>query len=117
MHAAPAGEQRDGGAIYVGDTALTSPSSFVNAPSGKVVALEALPKPLPGQLKPDGNGRCLKGQYAINGGCWLKVELGDLKDCKGVGDGFEYRGSCYAPSFPPTREPTSDPVEPTGPKQ
>jgi len=34
-----------------------------------------MPKPLPGQLKPDANGRCRKGQYVINGGCWLKVEV------------------------------------------
>ncbi len=77
------------------------------------VAVEVPPKPLPGQLKPDGNGRCRKGEYAINGGCWLKVELSDPGDCKGIKNGYEFKQGCFTPIFSPAREPTSAPVKPT----
>jgi hypothetical protein len=107
----PEGEQNDGGVTYVGDTALSSAYSFAPPPMGKGVAVEVPPKPLPGQLKPDATGRCRKGQYAINGGCWLRVELSDLNDCKGVTNGVEFGQACYAPIFPPTREPTSAPAK------
>lgn len=112
---APAGEQRDGGVTYVGDTALSSAYSFVPPPMSKGVAVEVPPKPFPGQLRPDANGRCRSGQYVINGGCWLKVDVGDLNNCKG--NGFEYRGGCYAPIGTPMREPTSGPVRPVEPKR
>jgi hypothetical protein len=108
-------EQRDGSSSYVGDTALMSAHSTTGAPAREAVALEGPPKPLPGQIKPDAKGQCRKGQHAINGGCWMKVELGDLDDCKGMGNGFVYKGGCYAPIFPPLREPTSAPVKPAGP--
>jgi hypothetical protein len=110
----PPKEQRDGGATYVGDTALMSAHSFAQVPLGKGVALEVPPKPLPGQLKPDANGRCHKGEYAINGGCWVKVDVSDPDDCKGIRNGVEFREGCYAPIFPLGREPTSAPVKGTG---
>jgi len=109
--------QQDGGVIYVGDSATTSAQSFVQAPSGKGISLEVPPKPLPGQLKPDGSGHCRKGLVALNGGCWLKVEVGDLENCRGMKNGVVFRAGCYAPIFPPTREPTSAPVKPAGPEQ
>jgi hypothetical protein len=112
----PAEERRDGGVTYVGDTALTSTHAFVQTPSGKGVALEVPPRPLPGQLRPDGNGRCQKGLVAINGGCW-KAGV-DLDDCKRDGSPYYvYKAICYVPIFPPAREPTSAPVEPAGPER
>lgn len=107
-------EQRDGGVIYVGDTATTSAQSFVQAPAGRGIALEVPPKPLPGQLKPDGTGQCRKGLVALNGGCWLKVEVGDLENCRGLKNGVVFKAGCYAPIFPTDREPTSAPVKPDG---
>jgi eukaryotic-like serine/threonine-protein kinase len=107
--------QQDGGVIYVGDTATASASSWVQPAGGKGIALEVPPKPLPGQLKPDGNGHCRKGLVALNGGCWLKVEVGDLENCQVVKNGVVFKASCYAPIFPSTREPTSAPVEPESP--
>jgi hypothetical protein len=109
----PSEEQRDGGSSYVGDTALMAAHSTTGAPAREAVALDVPPKPQPGQLKPDAKGQCRKGQHSINGGCWMKVELGDLDDCKGMGNGFEYNGGCYAPIYPPKREPTSAPMDGT----
>jgi hypothetical protein len=43
------------------------------------------------------------------------VDVGDLKNCKG--NGFEYRGGCYAPIGTPMREPTSAPVKPVEPER
>jgi hypothetical protein len=106
-------ERRDEGASYVGDTALMSAHPFPEAPVRDAVALEVPPKPLPGQVKPDGNGRCRKGEYTINGGCWLKVELSNPGDCKGIRNGYEFKQGCFTPIFPPAREPTSAPMEPT----
>ncbi|KFE69059.1 serine/threonine protein kinase [Hyalangium minutum] len=111
------GEQRDGGVTHVGDTAVSAVSSGEQSPMGKGVAVEAPPKPFPGQLRPDLNGRCRKGQYSINGGCWLRVEVSDLEDCKGVKNGVEFEQSCYTPIFPSKREPTSAPVSPVEPER
>ncbi len=108
----PEAEERDGGSISVGDTALTSSYAPVKespgASSGGVIAVESPPKPQPGQLKPDANGRCRKGLVAINGGCWVKADVA-LEDCKG--NGVLYRGGCYVPMFPTEREPTSAPTK------
>lgn len=105
-------EERDGGSISVGDTALTSSHAPMKespgTSSGGVISMEEPPKPQPGQIKPDGNGRCRKGYTAINGGCWLKADV-DLDDCKGIG--VVYRGGCYTPVFPSAREPTSAPMK------
>jgi hypothetical protein len=30
------------------------------------------------------DGRCHKGKYAINGGCWVRVDVSDLDECKGI---------------------------------
>lgn len=115
-HSAAEGQQ-DGGVTYVGDTAMTSAQSFGQAPAGRGIALEVPPKPLPGQLKPDGNGHCRKGLIALNGGCWLKVEVGDLENCRVVKNGVVFRAGCYAPMFPTEREPTSAPITPHDPAQ
>ncbi|MDY7226650.1 serine/threonine protein kinase [Hyalangium rubrum] len=93
-------------AVALGDTTLSA-SAVLKAPTGRGIALEMPKQPLPGQLRPDSKGRCHKGQSAINGGCWLKVDV-ELEDCPG--NGFVHRGGCYAPIFPPDREPASAPA-------
>ncbi len=102
--------QQDGGSSYVGDTALMSAETPSTTPAGRAAVVEDLPKPLPEQLKPDTKGQCRQGLYAINGGCWMKVAL---EECRGDGFAyFIYKGTCYLPVLPRTRQPTSAPVKP-----
>jgi serine/threonine protein kinase len=108
MRCSPEAIGREPGSISIGDTAVTSSEPSGTAPTGRAVTHEVPPQPLPGQLKPDANGRCRKGQSAINGGCWLKASV-DIQDC--AGNGYVYRGSCYVPMFPPARGPTSAPMK------
>jgi eukaryotic-like serine/threonine-protein kinase len=108
VRCSPDAAGREAGSVSLGDTSMISAEPPEKAPSKKVVALEVPPQPQPGQLKPDANGRCRKGLIAINGGCWLKASV-DLEIC--AGNGYVYRGDCYVPMFPPTREPTSTPTK------
>jgi eukaryotic-like serine/threonine-protein kinase len=108
MRCAPGAIGREVGSISIGDAAVASAEAPDKAPSKKLVAVEVPPQPLPGQLKPDANGRCRRGQFAINGGCWVKASV-DLEDC--AGNGYLYRGGCYVPMFPPARGPTSAPTK------
>jgi hypothetical protein len=105
---ASAEEKRDGGVTHVGDTALTSAYATMKVPAGRGVALEVPPKPVPGQIKPDAKGRCHKGQVALNGGCWFELKISP-DDCPG--NGVVYKGACYSPIIPSTREPTSAPMK------
>jgi hypothetical protein len=108
VRCSPDAAGREAGSVSLGDTSVISAEALERAPSKKVVAVEVPPPPQPGQLKPDANGRCRKGLIAINGGCWLKASV-DLEICSG--NGYVYRGICYVPMFPPTREPTSAPMK------
>ena len=102
-------ETRDGGTAAVGDSALTAPEAPAPPPSEwSAIALEVPPKPLPGQRRPDANGRCPgKSHVPIHGGCWIKA-AGDLEDCdEGT---YLYKGACYVPVFPPPRPPISRPA-------
>ena len=108
VRCSPDAAGREAGSVSLGDTSVISAEALERVPSKKVVALDVPPPPQPGQLKPDANGRCRKGLIAINGGCWLKASV-DLEIC--AGNGYVYRGSCYMPMFPPTREPTSAPMK------
>ncbi|WP_324289914.1 serine/threonine-protein kinase [Pyxidicoccus sp. MSG2] len=102
-------EAKDGGAVAVGDSALTAPVSSTVPPSAwSPIALDVPPKPFPGQMRPDANGRCPhKGYVPIHGGCWLKVDLAP-KDCVGIA--YVYKEACYVPVFPPARPSTSGPA-------
>ncbi len=106
------GEKQDGGVTYVGDNALTSSSASMETPADKGFQLEAPPKPVPGQIKPDTKGRCHKGQVALNGGCWFELKL-SRADCVGNGSVYYvyYEGACYSPILPSAREPTSSPMD------
>jgi hypothetical protein len=106
--AAGGGADARRGAISVGDTALSSSSEREKAPAEKPVAQELPKNPLPGQSKPDAKGRCPPKQIAINGGCWLKVDLAP-EDCPE--NLFVYQGGCYLPMFTRGRVPTSAPQE------
>jgi serine/threonine-protein kinase len=104
-------DARDAGTAAVGDSVLTAAVS-PHAPSGGTsIALDLPDRPLPGQPRPDASGRCrYKPQVAINGGCWLKVEM-DLEDCKASTYSFVHKGACYQAGTEPTRPPTSAPTE------
>lgn len=65
-------DARDGGTVAVGDSVLTSPGASARPlPSAlSAIALDMPPKPLPGQTRPDANGRRpRRGQIPIRGGC------------------------------------------------
>jgi hypothetical protein len=109
-------DQGDGGPSQVGDTALMSAEAPTKTPSGKETVAEEPPKPLPGQLKPDAKGRCPEGQIVLNGGCWMKAGV-EPKKCQG--DEFAYvvyKDTCYLPILTRMREPTSAPMNGTGPE-
>jgi serine/threonine-protein kinase len=113
-HVSSSEETNDGGTVAVGDEALTAPVPLSRAPSAwPTIAVDPPLKPLPGQKRPDANGRCPnnKLQVPINGGCWIKLPL-DMKNCEGDSY-YIYKGGCYVPVMPPTRPPTSSPVERT----
>jgi serine/threonine-protein kinase len=113
-HASTPEEAEDGGTVAVGDTALTAPVPLSQAPFAEsTISVDLPPRPLPGQQRPDANGRCpSKAQVSIHGGCWYKVTV-DLKDCEGEGC-FIYKSGCYAPALAPSRPPTSSPMERPG---
>ncbi|MCY1015896.1 serine/threonine protein kinase [Pyxidicoccus sp. MSG2] len=110
-HVAEREEAKDGGAVAVGDVALTAPVASERAPSmWSSIRAELPPKPFPAQRRPDGEGRCPgKELVAINGGCWVKLSV-DLKAC-GAADGFAYRGACYVPIMALPRPSTSGPTD------
>lgn len=95
--------------VAIGDSTLTTPVAPFQAPfAWSTIAVDMPPRPLPGQARPDANGRCrTRGQVAINGGCWKKLAV-ELKDCDEVD--YVYKGSCYVPAFPPPRPGMSNPM-------
>jgi hypothetical protein len=107
----PESQMEDGDTVAVGDTALTAPVASPGAPSvWRITAEQLPPKPLPGQLRPDARGRCpLSLHVPINGGCWMELRV-DPKKCDA---GYEYKGGCYVPAYPPPRVPTASPAEPS----
>ncbi len=90
------------GPVGLGDDAASSPG--VEEPvrlEQEVLAAEPLPVPLPGQTRPDAKGRCPhKGQVALNGGCWVKLER---EKCEAL----NLTSTCYVPVFPSERPSTS----------
>jgi serine/threonine-protein kinase len=105
-------ETRDAGSVAVGDTVLTAPVASPHTPSaGTLIAMEVPPKPMPGQVRPNAQGRCpFKNLVIINGGCWMKVD-DDSEDCTGTENGFVYQGACYMPAMKPLPPATSNPPE------
>ncbi|HZI15634.1 MAG TPA: serine/threonine-protein kinase [Myxococcus sp.] len=107
-------EARDAGAVGVGDSVLTAPVASPHAPSaGTSISVGIPPRPFPGQLRPDANGRCryksFKSLVPINDGCWTPMNE-DPKDCA-ASEAFYYKGACYVPFFPFDRPAPSSPPE------
>jgi serine/threonine-protein kinase len=105
---------RDAGTAAVGESVLSSQEASPHAPSaGTPIAMDKPPKPLPGQLRPDANGRCryksLQSLVPINDGCWMPMKE-DPTDCA-ASEGFYSKGVCYMPFFPRSRPSTSEPPE------
>jgi serine/threonine protein kinase len=103
--------QPDTGPVGLGDAvASASTHDSPKALGPKVMAEDTLPKPQPGQTRPDAKGRCpRKRQVALNGGCWIGLSL-DQEGCAEL-NGYMYKGSCYVPIIPPGRSPTSSPAD------
>ncbi|HLL03462.1 MAG TPA: hypothetical protein VK539_22955 [Myxococcaceae bacterium] len=104
----------DAGPSAVGDTSPTEPRSTPPSTSEKKpIAHESLPEPRPGQLRPDGKGRCLgPKQVAINGGCWLEFPTLTPEECT-AGGYVLLKGKCFSPALksPKKPSPTSSPPE------
>jgi len=104
----------DAGPSAVGDTSPTEPRSTpVPTAEKKPIAREPLPEPRPGQLRPDGKGRCLgPKQVAINGGCWLEFPTLTPEECT-AGGYVLLKGKCLSPALesPKKPSPTSSPAD------
>jgi serine/threonine protein kinase len=94
--------------VSLGDTSLNQAAAATKVLTQKAIVLEVPKQPQPGQLRPDAKGRCPDKQIAINGGCWLKVDLGP-EYC--LGNVFTYQGGCYMPITASAPVPTSAPSE------
>jgi hypothetical protein len=103
--------QPDAGPVGLGDAAASASSGDTpETLSPKVMAEETLPKPQPGQARPDAKGRCpRKRQVALNGGCWMRLSA-DQEGCADY-SGHMYKGSCYVPIIPPGRSPNASPTD------
>jgi serine/threonine protein kinase len=100
---APDAGTPDGGSSGAAEEVLTAASvpPEIRAAYGSV-AVGTLKGPLPGQRKPP----CAPGEEAIQGGCWL-ANPNVKPPCEG--GYYQWDGRCYAPLFPPSRQPTSEP--------
>ena len=103
-------EAREGGRVAVGDSVSSAPAGATSPGAGdkkRGVTLPLPEGPLPGQNKPP----CKRsGEVELRGGCWHR--LTELKPpCKEEGkeDAYAWKGTCYVPTYPPGREPTSSP--------
>jgi hypothetical protein len=95
-------DERDGGTVAAGDSALTAPASVARPePQGKSVSLDMPKAPFPGQRRPPCKPKL---ETEIRGGCWMPHA--DLKPPCGD-DTYEWRGRCFVPSYPPLRPSTS----------
>jgi serine/threonine protein kinase len=101
--------QADGGTAGLGEAAASTASVDFSAPSSQgLLAEESPPKPVPGQIRPDVNGRCpRKQQMALNGGCWVQVPL-EREECEAA-RGTLFKSECYLPLLPTHPLPTSTP--------
>jgi predicted Ser/Thr protein kinase len=104
----PDGGVPDGGAAELAEAALTARVEKAEIlREWASLRMDMPKKPLPGQSRPDADGKCQRsGHRAINGACWLKAESVGPPCEEGW---YEWKGSCYFP-IPESREkPPSDP--------
>ncbi|HLL00688.1 MAG TPA: serine/threonine-protein kinase [Myxococcaceae bacterium] len=102
------GSNAEGDAVSLGEDAVSSSEAPAKAPQD-AIAKDLPRQPQPGQLRPDAKGQCRKGLVAINGGCWLKMDL-EPNECRGH-DVYLYQGGCYFPIPASQPLPTSEPVD------
>jgi hypothetical protein len=105
-------EEDDDTAGLAEAASAVSAEAFPAPSTQEVLAEEPPPEPVPGQARPDANGRCpRKWQVALNGGCWKQLVL-DREQCDAL-SGRLFKGTCYMPitasGRPPTSNPTHDP--------
>jgi hypothetical protein len=98
------------GSVAVGDSASTAPDGTLTLGRGddkkQGVRVPLPEQPFPGQSKPP----CKKsGEMEIRSGCWLLLGLKPPCKEEGKEEVFLWKGACYAPAYPPGREPTSSP--------
>jgi len=102
------GSNTQGDEVSLGESAVSSSGAPAEAPKD-AIAKELPKQPQPGQLRPDANGLCRKKQVAINGGCWVKMDL-EPEECRGPGV-YLYQGGCYFPVPATQPQPTSEPAD------
>jgi len=110
-HEAAGAGQQDGGTAGLGEAVLPASTEDSSEPFVREgMAEDPLPEPLPGQARPDANGRCPRKQQVVrNGGCWRLLKL-DREECEEV-SGHLFKDACYVPgTSPPRRKPTSSPA-------
>jgi serine/threonine-protein kinase len=105
-------EASDAGPVALGDAVLAAQVASLDTHSaGTPFALDVPPKPLPGQVRPNAQGRCpSKDMVIINGGCWMKLD-DDSEDCTRTEYGYTYQGACYSPLMKRHPPATSRPPE------
>ncbi len=102
------GSNAQGDVVSLGESAVSSSDAPAKGPKD-AIAKELPKQPQPGQLRPDENGHCRKRQVAINGGCWVKMDV-EPKECRGH-DVYLYQGGCYFPIPASQPQPTSEPAD------
>jgi hypothetical protein len=102
--------QKDGGAVGLGEAAVAASPEDASAPSAQeVLADDTLPEPLPGQARPNSQGRCAyKEQVPLNGGCWVEVPFAP-EVCEASGYTM-FKDKCYGPALRPKRQPSASPA-------
>ncbi|WP_224246251.1 serine/threonine-protein kinase [Hyalangium gracile] len=104
-------ESGEVGTTGLGEAAAELPQEKAPTDSSEeVLGAAPLPKPEPGQLRPDQRGLCpIKGQVILNGVCWW-IGIGDAEKCLELG-GQVVKDTCYVPVILPKRKnpPTSGP--------
>jgi hypothetical protein len=70
----------------------------------QVLALDMPKRPFPGQYRVDKQGKCkVRAETPINGGCWVALKL--APPCGD--DAYEHKDTCYWPSMPSAKDPSS----------
>jgi serine/threonine protein kinase len=106
-------DSADAGTAGLGDAATVA--ALDKPPSGstaEALIQDTLPEPEPGQVQPDGKGRCpRKWLVALNGACWAEAAW-EPEKCEELG-GQMFKGTCYMPFTPHGRKrpPTSGPLK------
>jgi hypothetical protein len=113
-HQAGGSHVPDAGTAALGDSSPTGPVTPAK-PSSKQqpLAQPSPPEPRPGQIRPDGKGRCPgRMEVPINGGCWVEIPLMPAEAC--VESGYVLlKSKCYTPALqsPQKPVPTSNPAK------